>query len=63
MYRFLMIQTIASVVGLQAWMILFNNFAVESARRIGAQVGISQAVREIPGFLSLLAVFVLLVIR
>ena len=63
MYRFLMVQTIASVVGLQAWMILFNNFAVESARLNGAQVGIIQSVREIPGFLALLAVFVLLVVR
>ena len=63
MYRFLMVQTIASVVGLQAWMILFNNFAVESAHLNGAQVGIIQSVREIPGFLALLAVFVLLVVR
>lgn len=39
MLRFLMVLTIASVVGLQAWMILFNNFAVDVVRLNGQQVG------------------------
>jgi len=63
MLRFLILLTIASVVGLQAWMILFNNFAVEVAGFDGQQVGALQSVREIPGFLALLAVYVMLVIR
>ena len=63
MLRYLMVLTIASVVGLQAWMILFNNFAVEMAGLNGRQVGAVQSVREIPGFLALLAVFVMLIIR
>jgi predicted MFS family arabinose efflux permease len=63
MYRFLAVQTIASVVGLQAWTMLFNNFAVEMAGLDGAQVGIVQSVREIPGLLALLVVYVLLVLR
>lgn len=63
MLRFLIIQTTASVVGLQAWQILFNNFAVEVAGLNGLQVGVIGSVREIPGFLALLAVFVLLVLR
>ena len=63
MLRFLLIQTTASVVGLQCWQILFNNFAVEVARLDGLQVGVIGSVREIPGFLALLAVFVMLVIR
>jgi len=63
MLRFLIVQTAASVVGLQCWMILFNNFAVEIAGLDGLQVGIIGSVREIPGFLALLAVFVMLVIR
>jgi len=63
MFRFLAVHTIASVVGLQAWMILFNNFAVEAAHLNGQHVGIIQSVREIPGFLALLAVFVMLIIR
>ncbi|MBE0598499.1 MAG: MFS transporter [Desulfuromonadales bacterium] len=62
-YRFLAIQTIASVVALQAWTTLFNNFAVEVAGLDGRQAGIIQSVREVPGFLALLAVFILLVIR
>jgi len=63
MLRFLMVLTIASVVGLQTWMILFNNFAVEVAGLSGQQVGVVQSVREIPGFLALLAVYVMLVVR
>ena len=63
MLRFLIVQTTASVVGLQCWMILFNNFAVEVAGLNGLQVGIIGSVREVPGFLALLAVFVMLVIR
>jgi predicted MFS family arabinose efflux permease len=63
MLRFLIVQTTASVVGLQCWMILFNNFAVEKAGLDGFQVGVIGSVREIPGFLALLAVFVMLVIR
>ena len=63
MLRFLIVQTAASVVGLQCWMILFNNFAVEIAGLDGFQVGVIGSVREIPGFLALLAVFVMLVIR
>ena len=63
MLRFLIVQTAASVVGLQCWMILFNNFAVEIAGLDGLQVGIIGSVREVPGFLALLAVFVMLVIK
>ncbi len=63
MLRFLIVQTTASIVGLQCWMILFNNFAVEIAGLDGLQVGIIGSVREIPGLLALLAVFVMLVIK
>ncbi len=63
MYRFLLVQSIASTIGLQTWMMLFNNFGVEMAGISGQQAGIIQSVREIPGFLALLVVFVLLVIR
>ncbi len=63
MFRFLMVLTISSTIGLQAWMMLFNNFAVEQVHLTGEQVGMIQSVREIPGFLTLLAVFVMLVIK
>ena len=63
MFRFLAVLTIASMTGLQAWRTLFNNFAVEVAHLEGNQVGMIQSFREIPGFLALLAVFVMMVIK
>ena len=63
MFRFLTITTIASGVGLQTWRTLFNNFSVEIVHLQGDQVGMIQSVREIPGFLALLAIFLFLVIR
>ncbi|WP_338032284.1 MFS transporter [Desulfobulbus rhabdoformis] len=59
-FRYLIMLTVCSVIGLQTWMILFNNFSVEVAGLTGQQVGAVQSVREIPGFLSLLAVYVML---
>jgi MFS family permease len=63
MYRYLIILTISSTIGLQVWRTLFNNFAVEIAGLDGNHVGMIQSVREIPGFLALLAVYVILVIK
>ncbi len=45
------------------WQALLNNFAVERAAFDGADIGLLQSVREIPGFLSFAVVFLLLVIR
>jgi len=63
MYRYLMVLTICSAVGLQTWRTLFNNFAVEVVGLDGHHIGLIQAIREIPGFLALLVVFVLLIIK
>ena len=63
MFRFLVVLTIASTVGLQGWRTLFNNFAVDIAHLQGNQIGMIQAVREVPGFLALLAIFVILFIK
>lgn len=63
MLRFLLVLTVASTVGLQGWSILFNNFAVEVVGLNGGEVGLIQSIREIPGFLALLVVFVLLLVR
>ena len=63
MFIYLVVLTICSTVGLQTWSTLFNNYAVEIARLDGAQVGMIQSIREIPGFLALLAVYVMLMIR
>ena len=45
------------------WQALLNNFVIERAAFTGAEIGILQSLREIPGFLAFTAVFVLLVIR
>ncbi len=63
MYRYLIVLTVASTAGLYGWLILFNNFAVEVAGLEGRHVGVIQSVREVPGFLALLAIFVLLIIK
>lgn len=62
MYIFLLLLTIASVGGLQGWRTCINNFAVEVAGLNGFDFGVVQSVREIPGFLSLLVIYLLLVI-
>jgi hypothetical protein len=63
MYRYLIVLTISSTVGLQAWFTLFNNFAVDVAGLDGHHVGMIQSIREIPGFLALLVVFVIMFIK
>ena len=63
MFQFLMILTIASSVGLQTWRTLFNNFAVEIVHLEGNHIGVIQSVREIPGFLALLVIFFLLIMK
>jgi hypothetical protein len=63
MLRFLTILTAASMIGIQGYTILFNNFAVDVVHLEGRNVGIIQSIREVPGFLALLAVYVILVIR
>lgn len=63
MFRFLAILSIASTVGLQAWRTLFNNFAVEIVHLDGNHIGIIQSVREIPGFLAMLVIYIILVLK
>ena len=63
MYLYLIVLSVCSTMGLQAWRTLFNNFAVEMAGLNGQHVGMIQSVREVPGFLALLAVYVIMLIR
>ena len=51
------------MAGLQGYTMLFNNFAVETVHLDGLQVGLTQSIREIPGFLALTAIYVMLVIK
>ena len=45
------------------WMALLDNFAVHSANFTGREIGILQSLREVPGFLAFLIIYVLLIIR
>lgn len=63
MYRFLMVLTISSTIGLQTWRTLFDNFAVRVVGLDGNHIGMIQSVREIPGFLALLAIFAIVLIK
>jgi len=63
MYRFLGVLTICSMMGLQTWRTLFDNFAVNVAGMEGHHIGMIQSVREIPGFLTLLVVFIIMFIK
>ena len=63
MYRYLVVLTICSTMGLETWLTLFNNFAVDAVGLEGSHIGIIQSIREIPGFLTFLVVFVLLIIK
>lgn len=63
MYTYLMVLVICASAGLQGWMALFTNFAKEIVGVDGFQIGVAQAFREIPGFLTFLVMYVLLIMR
>jgi len=63
MYAYLMLLVIAATAGHQAWRTLFNNLAVDEIGINGFQIGVIQSVREIPGFLALLVIYVLFFVR
>ena len=58
----LIVMTVAMTIAFATWMALLNNFVIEKASFTGAEIGILQSVREIPGFLAFTAVLVLLII-
>ena len=45
------------------WQALLNNFAIERAAFSGADMGVLQSLREVPGFLAFAVVFLLIVLR
>ena len=45
------------------WQALLNNFAIERAAFSGAEIGILQSLREVPGFLAFTVVFLLFLLR
>lgn len=56
---FLLVTTVASTCGMQAWRTLINNFAVETAHLGADQIGVFQSLREVPGFLSVFVLYAL----
>jgi len=50
-------------IAFATWMALLNNFVIERAAFTGAEIGMLQSIREIPGFLAFTAVLVLLLIK
>ncbi|SFL50758.1 Major Facilitator Superfamily protein [Desulfomicrobium norvegicum] len=63
MYLFLIGLAVLSALGFQGWRTLFNNYAVEIAQVTGQQMGVIQGLREVPGFLALLVIYLLLFVR
>lgn len=45
------------------WQVLLNNFVIERAQFSGAEIGVLQSLREVPGFLAFTAIFILLFVR
>ena len=52
----------AMPIAFWSWSVLLNNFTIEFANFTGREIGILQSLREVPGFLSFLVVYLLLVI-
>jgi hypothetical protein len=59
----LILMAAAMSIAFSVWQALLNNFVVERAAFSGAEIGILQSLREIPGFLAFSVVFILLAIR
>lgn len=63
MYKFMTLLVVFATAGHQAWRTLLNNFAVDQIGLNGIHMGFIQSFREVPGFLTFLVVYVLLVLK
>ena len=59
----ILLMTIGSAISWAVWLNLLNNFAIEKIDFNGAEMGILQSIREIPGFLAFTVILVLAFIR
>lgn len=59
----LMIMAAAMQLGFAVWWTLVKNFAVEDLMLTGREIGFQESIREIPGFLAFLAIYVLFAMR
>ncbi len=55
----LVVMAVASPLAFATWMALLNNFVVEAAAFDGLDIGVLHVVREIPGFLAFLVIYLL----
>ncbi|TLU66792.1 MFS transporter [Thalassotalea litorea] len=62
-FVFLIVSSVIMTLSFSGWQALLNNFTIEAADFTGAEIGMLQSLREIPGFLAFTAVFLLLVIK
>jgi len=63
MYQYLILLAVSSTITMTCWMTLFNNFAVEVAGMDGSHVGVIQSIREIPGFLTFLVIYMIILMK
>ena len=56
----LVLMSVATPIAFNGWSALLNNFVVERASFTGIEIGILQSIREIPGFLAVGVILVLL---
>jgi predicted MFS family arabinose efflux permease len=59
----LLLMAAAVPLSFSTWQALVNNFAIEQIAFTGAEIGMLQSLREVPGFMAFAVVFVLLVMR
>ncbi|MDF9303660.1 MFS transporter [Tritonibacter mobilis] len=59
----LFLMAIAMPVAFNTWSALLNNFVIEVANFDGADIGVLHTMREIPGFLAFLVIFLIIFIR
>ena len=46
----IIVMSVAMTLAFATWMALLNNFVIERAAFTGAEIGMLQSIREIPGF-------------
>ncbi|MFT4862503.1 MAG: hypothetical protein ACI95C_001724 [Pseudohongiellaceae bacterium] len=54
---------IGNTIAFVTWQVMLNNYAIEQAAFTGAEIGILQSLREVPGFLAFTAILVMIYIR
>ncbi|WP_114962377.1 MFS transporter [Tritonibacter mobilis] len=59
----LFLMAIAMPVAFNTWSALLNNFVIEVASFDGADIGVLHTLREIPGFLAFLVIFLIIFVR